>query len=72
MPLCCKKSVSCSDVCSLQVDEIALQTTTFVKWDGSRIVFPNSYLFANMLTNMTRSSDKAETFKVNTRNISLA
>ena len=48
----------------VQVDEIALQTTTFIKWDGSRVVLPNSYLFANMLTNMTRSKDKADVFKV--------
>ena len=46
------------------MDEIALQTTTFIKWDGSRIVLPNSYLFANMLTNMTRSKEKADVFKV--------
>jgi len=47
----------------VQVHEIALQTTTFIKWDGSRVVLPNSYLFANILTNMTRSNEKAETFK---------
>ena len=47
-----------------QVFEIALQTTTFIKWDGTRIVLPNSYLFANMLSNMTRSNDKGEVFKV--------
>lgn len=51
----------------MQVDEIALQTTTFIKWDGSRIVLPNSYLFANMLTNMTRSKEKADIFKVRKR-----
>ena len=44
--------------------EIALQTTTFIKWDGTRIVLPNSYLFANMLSNLTRSNDKGEVFKV--------
>lgn len=52
-----------------QVHEIALQTTTFVKWDGARIVLPNSYLFANILTNMTRSSDKADIFKVNSQSV---
>ena len=51
-------------VSGVQVDEIALQTTTFIKWDGARIVLPNSYLFANMLTNMTRSKEKADIFKV--------
>ena len=44
--------------------EIALQTTTFIKWDGTRIVLPNSYLFANILSNLTRSNDKGEVFKV--------
>ena len=38
--------------------------TTFVKWDNSRIVYPNALLSANLLINVTRSGNKVEVFKV--------
>lgn len=38
--------------------------TIFIKWDGSRILCPNAKLSVDMLTNVTRSQKKGETFKV--------
>lgn len=38
--------------------------TIFIKWEGSRILCPNAKLSIDMLTNVTRSQKKGETFKV--------
>jgi small-conductance mechanosensitive channel len=46
------------------VEEITLLNTVLIKWDGSRIVCPNSKLSADTLINVTRSQAKGETFKV--------
>jgi len=48
----------------MQVEEITLMNTIFIKWDGSRILCPNAKLSVDMLTNVTRSQKKGETFKV--------
>ncbi|BDA50989.1 Mechanosensitive ion channel protein 4 [Coccomyxa sp. Obi] len=46
------------------VEEITLMNTIFIKWDGSRILCPNAKLSIDMLTNVTRSQKKGESFKV--------
>ncbi|KAK9902061.1 hypothetical protein WJX75_002988 [Coccomyxa subellipsoidea] len=46
------------------VEEITLMNTIFIKWEGSRILCPNAKLSIDMLTNVTRSQKKGETFKV--------
>ena len=48
----------------MQVEEITLMNTIFIKWDGSRILCPNAKLSIDMLTNVTRSQKKGESFKV--------
>lgn len=50
-----------------QVEEIALLNTVLVRWDGARLWFPNARLNAESLLNLTRSNNKAESFKVRRR-----
>ena len=38
--------------------------TIFIRWDGHRILCPNSKLSADMFTNVTRSQKKGEAYKV--------
>ena len=47
-----------------QVEEIALLSTALVRWDGSRIMYPNVKMSTDMLINITRSGNKGDTFRV--------
>ena len=38
--------------------------TTLIKWDGSRVLYPNYKMNTDMITNITRSYNKGETFAV--------
>ena len=38
--------------------------TIFIRWDGHRILCPNSKLSADLFTNITRSQKKGEAYKV--------
>ncbi len=38
--------------------------TIFIRWDGHRILCPNSKLSADLLTNVTRSQKKGESYRV--------
>ena len=58
--MCCKLRVVLS-----QVEEIALLNTTLIKWDGSRVLYPNYKMNTDMITNITRSNNKGEVFSVN-------
>jgi len=49
----------------VQVEEIALLNTTLIKWDGSRVLYPNYKMNTDMITNITRSNNKGEVFSVN-------
>ncbi len=51
--------------CMVQVEEIALLNTTLIKWDGSRVLYPNYKMNTDMITNITRSNNKGEVFSVN-------
>ena len=42
----------------LQVEEIALLNTTLIRWDGSRVLYPNYKMNTDMITNITRSNNK--------------
>ncbi|KAK9829569.1 hypothetical protein WJX72_006541 [[Myrmecia] bisecta] len=46
------------------VEEIALLNTTLLRWDGARILYPNSKLNSDQLINVSRSANKGEVFKV--------
>ena len=46
------------------VEEISLNTTIVVRWDGARIWFPNANLIKIPLLNLTRSDNLAETLTV--------
>ena len=48
----------------MQVDEISLLNTTLVRWDGQRILYPNSKMAMDQLTNVSRSGKQGETIKV--------
>ncbi|KAA6420817.1 MAG: small conductance mechanosensitive ion channel family [Trebouxia sp. A1-2] len=48
-----------------KVEEIALLNTTLIKWDGSRVLYPNYKMNTDMITNITRSNNKGEVFSVN-------
>ena len=48
----------------MQVEEITLMNTIFIRWDGHRILCPNSKLSADLLTNVTRSQKKGESYRV--------
>ena len=48
-----------------QVEEIALLNTTLIKWDGSRVLYPNYKMNTDMIVNVTRSNNKGELFTVN-------
>lgn len=48
----------------MQIEEISLLNTTFIKWDGARITYPNQKLLAELLVNVTHSGNKGDTFKV--------
>ena len=48
-----------------QVEEIALLNTTLIKWDGSRVLYPNYKMNTDMIINITRSNNKGEVFSVN-------
>jgi len=50
--------------CHLQVAEIALLNTTLVRADGARIYWPNARLNNESLFNLSRSTNKAESIKV--------
>ena len=50
---------------STQVEEIALLNTTLIKWDGSRVLYPNYKMNTDMIVNVTRSNNKGELFTVN-------
>ena len=39
--------------------------TTLIKWDGTRVLYPNYKMNTDMITNITRSNNKGETFSVN-------
>lgn len=45
-----------------QVEEIALLNTTLIKWDGSRVLYPNYKMNTDMIVNITRSNNKGELF----------
>ena len=47
-----------------QVEEIALLATSLVRWDGCRIMYPNSKMSTDQLINITRSGPKGDTFRV--------
>ena len=47
------------------MEEIALLNTTLIKWDGSRVLYPNYKMNTDMITNITRSNNKGEVFSVN-------
>ncbi len=51
-----------SDWC--QVEEIALQYTQVVRYDGVKIWYPNHVLCAGAVMNITRSAKRWESFKV--------
>lgn len=51
-----------SDWC--QVEEIALQYTQVVRYDGVKIWYPNYVLCAGAVMNITRSAKRWESFKV--------
>lgn len=51
-------------VAVVQVEEIALLNTTLIKWDGSRVLYPNYKMNTDMITNITRSYNKGEIFAV--------
>lgn len=38
--------------------------TVFIRWDGHRILCPNSKLSADIFTNITRSQKKGESYRV--------
>ena len=46
------------------MEEIALLNTTLIKWDGSRVLYPNYKMNTDMITNITRSNNKGETFAI--------
>ena len=46
------------------MEEIALLSTALVRWDGSRIMYPNVKMSTDMLVNITRSGNKGDTFRV--------
>ena len=48
----------------MQVEEITLMNTVFIRWDGHRILCPNSKLSADLFTNVTRSQKKGESYRV--------
>ena len=48
----------------MQVEEIALLSTALIRWDGSRIVYPNAKMSTDMLINITRSGNKGDTYRV--------
>ena len=48
----------------MQVEEIALLSTALIRWDGSRIVYPNAKMSTDMLINITRSGNKGDTMRV--------
>ena len=47
----------------MQVEEITLMNTIFIRWDGHRILCPNSKLSTDLFTNVTRSQKKGESYK---------
>ena len=47
-----------------QVEEIALQYTQVVRYDGVKIWYPNYVLCAGAVMNITRSAKRWESFKV--------
>ena len=47
-----------------QVEEIALQYTQVVRYDGVKIWYPNYVLCAGAIMNITRSAKRWESFKV--------
>ena len=49
---------------TVQVEEITLMNTIFIRWDGHRILCPNSKLSADLFTNVTRSQKKGESYRV--------
>ena len=57
--------MSHTESCTVQVEEIALLNTTLIKWDGSRVLYPNYKMNTDMITNITRSNNKGEVFSVN-------
>ena len=44
------------------MEEIALLNTTLIKWDGSRVLYPNYKMNTDMIVNITRSNNKGELF----------
>ena len=68
--------VSCTPVTALilcvQVEEIALQHTTLLRWDGVKIWYPNARLCLEPIMNVARSSKRWEAFKVSCSVLSLA
>ena len=48
-----------------QVEEIALLNTTLIKWDGSRVLYPNYKMNTDMIVNINRSNNKGELFTCN-------
>ena len=49
------------------MEEIALLKTVLVRWDGSRIYYPNTKLNTELLLNLSRSANKSESLKVGGR-----
>ena len=46
--------------------------TVFIRWDGHRILCPNSKLSADMFTNITRSQKKGESYRVSPRHLCMS